>query len=889
WGVLSNPAPTYPTSVVVDTWKKLPAPTGKLSATGKLTPGATLPPAASLPPEQEKAVRAGCDDAKKALLEWTRWLYAAGALAAGGEGDERALVLTEASLKATSTFKFKTFFRGRKDALKDGKARIYLSSLSANPNSKDKPYIVWRNAKVRFLKADRSGGPSTAMLPYLDEESRVKLNLGNGPDGAKIGPDEFVTTGESTIFFDINTTPEASAVAVEIDAEILSGSAGDAVLRVTVADREDLSKGRPPANAIMANPDSPGYKTWKANVLEFADNLPQTSHGEPTPADRDPIPLPWNNDYNQPERDRFHTQLKYFRDDKFLVEKMLDDPTRLRLEQAWSDLYSSFSFHPIFLQFLTEKYQLDFKGKKIGDLTKADIDALAPEPRMYVGQIKSVYDAMVKSQLAAQPGHLDDCLKFAAAAWRRPLTPTEKDSLRGFYTNAREVSKLDHAKATRALLARILIAPAFLYRVEQPPQVSGAKPLTSFELAGRLSYFLWSSVPDGELRRAAAAGELNTSAGLERQVKRMAADPKARRLSAEFFGQWLGFYRFDSYRGVDTSRFPEFTEDVKSAMYDEAVSFFEHIIRENRPVKELLTADYTYLNKPLAKHYGIKQQVKSEQQVELVAGANAFQRGGMLRLGAILTATSAPLRTSPVKRGDWMLRRILGTPTPPPPANAGSIPADDKLFGDMTVKQRLEVHKRNATCAACHLRIDPLGFPFEKYDPVGRWRESYSDGKAIDDASVTLDQTNIEGIDGLVKYIQRNDEQVRRNMSQKLLGYALGRTVLASDLPLLDRMVNDGPDATIAQLALEIVNSPQFRNRRGQDDTPPASATVQSAQATAPSNRTVPANRTALHGSTTAASPATPASRTAASPATAAGLTTLANRNARPSPSRGER
>ena len=815
WGVLSNPTPTYPTSVVVEAWRKLPTPEGKLST------------------DAEKTVRAGCEAAQKALLEWTRWLYAAGAMAAGGQGDERALVLTDASLQATSTFKFRTFFRGRQNATKDGKARIYLSSLSANPGSKDKPYILWRNAKVRFLKPDRSGGPSTAMLPFLDEESTAKLNLGKGPEGAQIGPEEFVTSGESTLSFAIKAQPGVAGVAVEIEAEILSGSAGDAVLRVTVADREDLSKGRPPAYAIMANPKSKGYQEWKANVLQFAANLPQTSHGEPTPADRDPIPPPWNNDYNQPERDRFHTQLKYYRDDRFLVEKMLDDATRTRLEQAWADLYTSFDYHQVFLQFLTEKYQLDLKGKKLSELTAADIQGLAAEPRTYVAQLKAVYDGAVKAQAAAPSGHIDDCLAFAAQAWRRPLNPAEKDRLRSFYTNAREVSKLDHDKAIRALIARILIAPAFLYRIEQPPQISGAKALSSFELANRLSYFLWSSGPDRELRRAATAGELSNPAQLEKQVRRMLADPKARRLATEFFGQWLGFYRFDTYRGVDTTRFPEFTDDVRSAMYDEAVSFFEHIIRKDRPVKEILSADYTYLNAPLAKHYGVKKEVKSKLEPELVTGANAFQRGGMLRLGAVLTATSAPLRTSPVKRGDWLLRRVLGTPTPPPPADAGSIPADDKLFGDMTVKQRLEVHKRNATCAACHLRIDPLGFPFEKYDPVGRWRESYSDGKAIDDRSTAADKTGIDGIDGLVKYLQQNDEKVRRNMSQKLLGYALGRTVLASDLPLLDRMVKAGPEATIAQLAFEIVNSPQFRNRRGQDDNPPVTS-LQSASATTP-------------------------------------------------------
>jgi len=821
WSVLDNSAVTYPTSVVVDVWRKLPPPTGKPT------------------PETEKAVRAGCDTAQKALLEWTRWLFAAGALAAGGQGDERALVLTDASLQAMPTFKFRTFFRGRQNATENGKARIYLSALSANPQSKDVPYLIWKNAKVRFLKPDRSGGPSTDLVPFLDEESKAKLKLGQGPAGVTVGAAEFVTTGEAPIFFDVNTPSGTASVAVELEASIVPGSAGDAVLRVTVADREDLSKGRPPAYAIMANPESKGYLHWKANVLQFAANLPQTSHGEPTPADRDPIPAPWNNDYNQPERDRFHTQLKYFRNDQFLVEKMLDDATRARLEHAWSDLYSSFDYHQSFLQFLSEKYAFDLKGRKIGDFTNAAIAALPAEAQPFVRSLKSVYDGMVKSQLAAQPSHLDDCLRLAEQAWRRPLTPAEKDRLRAFYTNSREVAKLDHEKAIRALLARILVAPAFLYRFEQGAPVSGAKPLAPVELASRLSFFLWSSAPDAELRRAAAAGELNTPAQLERQVRRMMADPKARRFATEFFGQWLGFYRFDEYRGVDSGRFPEFTDDVKSAMYDEAVSFFEHVVRRERPVKDLLTADYTFLNQTLAKHYGIKKEVKSAKEMELIEGANALQRGGMLRLGAVLTATSAPLRTSPVKRGDWLLRRVLGTPTPPPPANAGSIPADDKLFGEMTLKQKLESHKRNATCAACHLRIDPLGFPFEKYDPVGRWRTAYADGKPIEDASTAVDRTEINGIDGLIAYLKKNDEQVRRNMAQKMLGYALGRTIIASDLPLIDQMVKAGPEATVAQLAAEIVKSPQFRNRRGEQLTSPApkprTARVARAATTAPS------------------------------------------------------
>jgi hypothetical protein len=336
-----------------------------------------------------------------------------------------------------------------------------------------------------------------------------------------------------------------------------------------------------------------------------------------------------------------------------------------------------------------------------------------------------------------------------------------------------------------------------------------------------MSFFLWSSIPDDELRRAAAAGELSDPALLAKQVKRMTADPKARRLATEFFGQWLGFYHFDEYRGVDTGRFPEFTDQVKASMYDEAVSTFEYIVRQERPVKEMLYADYTFLNKPLAAFYGIKTDIKSAEKVELVQGAGAFDRGGALRLGSVLTTTSAPLRTSPVKRGDWVLRRILGTPTPPPPADAGTIPADDKTFNGLTLRERLAQHKRNATCAACHLRIDPLGFPLEGFDAVGRVRGTYADGKAVDVTGEFADKTTIVGADGLLKYLQSQDRKVMTTMSRKMLGYALGRTALASDRPLLRDMVAAGGDASFSDLAVRIVTSRQFRNRAGSDAVAP--------------------------------------------------------------------
>jgi hypothetical protein len=212
--------------------------------------------------------------------------------------------------------------------------------------------------------------------------------------------------------------------------------------------------------------------------------------------------------------------------------------------------------------------------------------------------------------------------------------------------------------------------------------------------------------------------------------------------------------------------------------------------------------------------------VGSADKVVRVEGANAFDRGGALRLGAVLTATSAPLRTSPVKRGDWVLRRIIGTPTPPPVADAGTIPADPQAFNGLTLRQRLEQHKRDATCAACHKRIDPMGFPLESFDAVGRVRQKYSDGTAVDVTGELPDKSTIVGAEGLLDYLRGKDRQVTTMLAKKMLGYALGRTVLASDRPLVAEMAAAGGTASFSDLAIKIVTSRQFRNRAGNEPIP---------------------------------------------------------------------
>ena len=667
WQVVNSPTLKYPSSEIVDRWGKLPAADNKNTA----------------------AARAGCDDIQKFMVTWPSWLFARGDVAAGGAGDESPLEFSDRSLNVKSPHRF-AYVRGAgRGPIQPGPAKIYLNVANANPAMGDKPVVIWRNLTVGFRPVTPRGtlaaGESVVVLAQDQEaaanlrrgilppgerkklkdivspETALRLNFGKSPDGTPIGPDDFASEG--SVMFEVPMPEKPTLLNMQVEAEI--GTNRDQVVRIVISDRADGQTRGAPTRALVGDMKSVGYKNFRAGVMEYASLLPPNTHGEPTPADKDPVPEPFDNTYNVPEHDEFVVKVKYIRDDKFLVENLVDASTKAKINHAWNNLYASFEYHDSYLRLLAKHYSFDLKGKGIAEMDKAQIAALPADMQKYVTPLRREYDTVNAAQLAARPGHINDCLDFASRAWRRPLAEKEKLSLRAFYDKALTADP-DHRKAIRALLTRILIAPQFLYRVESgqeagvrnqvsgvsnasfnlTPDTSKLTPLSNWEMASRLSYFLWASIPDDELRRAANARELTTEQGIQRQVKRMLADSKARRLSTEFFGQWLGFYHFDQYKGVDTSRFTEFTDDVKDAMYDEAITFFEHVVRKDRPISEMLFADYTFLNKDLAKFYGVKKEINSKDQPEFVEGANAFHRGGLLRLGAILT--SLPRRSEPV-------------------------------------------------------------------------------------------------------------------------------------------------------------------------------------------------------------------------------------------------
>ena len=822
WTVVNKPDTAYPTRETVNRWQQLPAPVAGDDMSPVLT-----------------KARAACEEIQTQLTTWPSWFFARGDLAAGGAGDESPLAFDDETLTTAPSHRFEYAVgirggRGRGGASSPGRHEVHILFSDVAPGASARPLIVWRNARVATRAPGTGRGAPGAIIStqplrsLLPADVVTKLGFGTSPDGSTLTADDFTTTGN--VSFAIDIPGGNNVVELQVDAEL--GQDRNAVVRVMLSDRPEgatpdarqrvFTGADARRRVILGDPQSKGYKNFRANIAEYVALLPPNSHGEANPADKDPVPPPFDNTYNSPEHDAFVLKVKYQRSDRFFTDNMVDGPDRARLNQAWNDLFASWPYHDAYLGMLADHFSLGLKSRHVADLNAAQIAAQPAAARAHLTSLRAHFDEVMRAQALARPGHVSDALDFASRAWRRPLTVAEKASLRAFYRKSRTVNHLEHDDAIRALIARILVSPSFLYRVEAAAQGPG-RPLNGWEMASRLSFFLWSSIPDDELRRAAAAGELTSRAGLARQVKRMTADAKARRLATEFFGQWLGFYQFDQYRGVDTGRFPDFTDEVKAAMYDEAISTFEFIVRQERPVKEIVDADYMFLNKPLAKFYGIEKDVTSNDKVERIEGAHAFDRGGALRLGSVLTTTSAPLRTSPVKRGDWVLRRVLGTPTPPPLADAGTLPGDEKSFNGLTLRERLAEHKRDPRCTSCHTKIDPMGFPLEAFDPVGRTRRTYSDGRPVDITGELPDKRTIVGADGLLQYLQTREKQVMTTLSRKMLGYALGRTVLASDRPLIAELTAAGSAATFSDLATKVVTSRQFRTRAG-DHTPAVNA-----------------------------------------------------------------
>lgn len=406
--------------------------------------------------------------------------------------------------------------------------------------------------------------------------------------------------------------------------------------------------------------------------------------------------------------------------------------------------------------------------------------------------------------------------RFGSRAFRRPMTPAELDRHLRLYDAARAARK-SFAAAVRQGLWSLLVSPHFLYRVETDTSdrdPSGHCRLNGWELASRLSYFLWSTMPDDELFDLAARGQLRDPEVLRRQARRMLAHPKARALTDNFAGQWLGLRKLEQVQ-PDRELFPSFGEGLRRAMHDEAWLFFANLVREDRSILELVDADYTFLNEPLARHYGIPGvQGDALRRVAL----RDRSRGGVVTMAAVLTLTSHPTRTSAVKRGKWILDEVLGAPPPPPPPNVPELEEATRKRPDaatLTLRQRMELHRSDPACTNCHKRMDVLGLGLENFDPVGRWREK--DGGRKIDASGTLPSgESFSGPAELKKILAASRDDFARALAEKMFVYALGRPAGRADRREIKRAVEETRKSgyRFSALVESVVTSYPFRHRR---------------------------------------------------------------------------
>jgi hypothetical protein len=431
------------------------------------------------------------------------------------------------------------------------------------------------------------------------------------------------------------------------------------------------------------------------------------------------------------------------------------------------------------------------------------------------------------------PADEDACAKkilsaLQRRAYRRPVSDANLEKLMKYYRQGRKEADFD--AGIEMALSAVLVNPQFLFRVEQDPKGIAPKAayrVSDIDLASRLSFFLWSSIPDEELLDVAARNELRKPEVFEKQVRRLLADNRSRNLATNFAVQWLHLRNLESIT-PDLRLFPDFDDNLRKAFRQETELFFDSVVREDRSVLDLLTADYTFLNERLANHYGIPHVYGNRfRRVALTrhpspngrgAGSEGelHQRGGLLRHGSVLTVTSYATRTSPVIRGKWVLENFLGTPPPPPPANVPTL-KENTVSASLPIRERLAEHRSNASCASCHRLIDPVGFSLEQFDAVGRWR-TREDGKPVDAAGGLPDGSQFEGVDGLEKALLRRPDLFVRTLTEKLFIFALGRAPEESDAPAIRKIVRDARanNYRFSSLIVGITSSTPFQMRMSQ-------------------------------------------------------------------------
>jgi hypothetical protein len=564
----------------------------------------------------------------------------------------------------------------------------------------------------------------------------------------------------------------------------------------------------------------------------------------------------------------YHNSMGYFRDDTPLIELILDDQGRRELDRLWNefDFIAAYTAHTWEQFFLNNSGEVQHGDAEAGtprpvnhEITETSViesvrdqylakaaanpanDPVAPRAiHEFFDGVNTTLRALEKQQLESEPKHLAAILDFAARAYRRPLTAADRDDITGYYRDLRDKNHVSHEDAIRASIAAILVSPDFLYRIDLIDPAIGtpvtskarapeaARPLSPYALASRLSYFLWSSTPDAELLRHAASSDLAQPDVLLAQTRRMLNDAKIRGLVTEFAGNWLDFRHFETLNTVDRDRFPEFDNELREAMYQEPIRFIENLIHSDGSVLDLVYGRHTFVNSILAWHYDMPHVEGSTDKWVRIDNADQYGRGGLLPMAVFLTQSSPGLRTSAVKRGYWVVHRVLGEVIPPPPPVVPELPADE-THSDLPLRDMLARHRSVAMCASCHARFDSFGLAFEGYGPVGEKRTQDLAGRAVDASAQFPGGVEGSGLAGVQAYIRDHRQaDFIANISRKLIAYALNRSLQLSDEQLVDRAESAlrAKEYRFSTLVETIVTSPQFRTARGQP--PPRTSSVES-------------------------------------------------------------
>jgi len=565
----------------------------------------------------------------------------------------------------------------------------------------------------------------------------------------------------------------------------------------------------------------------------------------------------------------FHNVMGFFRDDTPLMELILDEQRQKELDLLWLefDTIADFTARTYIQFYFNQSGEIEGRGRESGSFRPSDQEITSEKVifalrdqylakaeaggdetarqaiREHFARVNATLRTVERTRLEAEPSHLAALLQFASRAYRRPLAQSERDDLLAYYRSLREKSGLTHEDAMRDMIVLILMSPDFCYRLDltdsgagsTPPAVISRKkssapirrvsvkapaarirPLSDYALASRLSYFLWASMPDDELMARAAAGDLHQHQVLAGEARRMLKDKRSLALATEFAGNWLGFRRFEDHAGVDRARFPEFTNTLREAMFQEPIRFIDDLIRNDGSMLDVLYGRHTFVNRVLAVHYGIPEgRIKDGDWVR-IDDARQYGRGGVLPMAVFLTRNSPGLRTSPVKRGYWVARQVLGEVIPPPPPSVPELPSDEAKM-NLPLRQMLAKHRQHPSCAGCHQRFDGFGLAFEGYGPVGERRTKDLAGRPVDTQAEFPGGAQGKGVEGLAEYIREHREKdYVNNLCQKLLVYALGRDLQLSDELLLDEMRNAfvAGGHRFSTLIESIVVSPQFMNRR---------------------------------------------------------------------------